>query len=174
MRYVFKLVRDRTGPVKLLSYVLVALSRLNGLTDRILVRPGHAPPVRATREFVVARLAADREFLFDSGAALSAIYAARQSEEPTIEFRFRVTIKYYYRTDRGRIVTLRYDRYDLTVRTVEDGVLLELSMLGGLSRTDPASLVDMIVEEARSASGSAVPINVSVVPPGGTLGGSAR
>ena len=85
-----------------------------------------------------------------------------------------MTIKYYYRTDRGRIVTLRYDRYDLTVRTVEDGVLLELSMLGGLSRTDPASLVDMIVEEARSASGSAVPINVSVVPPGGTLAGSAR
>ena len=39
MRYVFKLVRDRTGPAKLLSYVLVALSRLNGLTDRILVRP---------------------------------------------------------------------------------------------------------------------------------------
>jgi len=174
LRCAFKLTRERTSPARLLSYVLVALSRLNGLTDRVVVRPGHGPPVRATREFVVSRISGGREFLFDSSAALAAIHATLQSEGSLPEFRFRVTVKYYYRTERGRVVTLRYDRYDLSVSAAEAGVLIEFSSLGGLSRTDPSSLVGMIAEEARSASGTPIPINVSVVPPGGSRAGFSR
>jgi len=163
LRYSFRLWQERTGWVKLTSYILVALSRVNGLTDRVLVQPGHSPPIRAVREFVVSRVIGEREIIFDSGAALSAIYHLRHSEsEQNAEFRFRVTIKYYYRTEEGRVVTLRYDRYELTLRGGKEGVSLEVQKLSGLARTDPLALVQIILDEAQAASGIPRPINVSL------------
>ncbi|MEM0017289.1 MAG: hypothetical protein QXJ48_04675 [Candidatus Korarchaeum sp.] len=139
---------------KVLSMLLLGISRLNGHREEIELWCGASPELKTGFVlYEVARYEGRKLItLTDSDITRYVVRALHGPEDPReISYKFRTSLSYYY-VKEGRAIYLKRDLYELYLRGVSGGALMSLRFLKGMSRVGYDELVERIVERAKEAS----------------------
>ncbi|RDD53514.1 MAG: hypothetical protein BA066_04045 [Candidatus Korarchaeota archaeon NZ13-K] len=139
---------------RVLSMLLLGISRLNGHREEIELWCGTSPEIRMGYVLYEVTRHEGRRFVPLTGSEVTR-YVVRTLYGPDdpreLSYRFRVSLSYHY-VKEGRAVYLKGDVYELSLRGIDKGALLSLRFVKGMSRVGYDELVERIAEVSRGTS----------------------
>ncbi len=140
---------------KVISMVLIGLSRLHGLHEEMELWSGSTPELRkGFISYEILKKNEGKKYIpFQGSNAIEQVVRVLHStEDPTgLLYRFKIILGYYY-ISQGRVVHLKRDIYRMHLKGIRKGAIASLSLEKGLSRTGYNELMSRIIDKARESS----------------------